>query len=116
MQIWLTTDTHFGHSKIIQWGRPNNFEDKILTALQQQTEHGDILIHLGDFCIGKDLFWHNQYIANLPGRKHWLLLGNHDKKSTSWYIAHGWDWVGRRKFCQNEALAATPSRNPAFMA
>lgn len=94
MKIWLTTDTHFGHRKLEEWGRPPAFEQNIFTGLETTTKIGDIIIHLGDFCIGEDLLWHRRYFHLLPGRKHWLVLGNHDKKSVSWYLEHGWDWVG----------------------
>jgi calcineurin-like phosphoesterase family protein len=95
MQIWLTTDTHFGHAKLKELaGRPDKFEDKIFTGLLQNVKFGDLLIHLGDFCIGHDDYWNNWFTHSLPCKK-WLVLGNHDKKAISWYLTHGWDWVGK---------------------
>lgn len=52
---------------------------------------GDILIHLGDICIGQDESWH-KWLKDL-GCKLWLTRGNHDSKSNSWYLEHGWDMV-----------------------
>ncbi len=51
----------------------------------------DILIHLGDICIGNDQEIHN-LISALQCKKI-LVRGNHDKKSAQWYMEHGWDFV-----------------------
>lgn len=92
MKHWLTTDTHFAHGKMIEFcGRPNNFEDIIEKGLLQ-IPHGDTLIHLGDICIGQDQDRHNRYIKPLQCKKI-LVLGNHDKKSATWYMNNGWDFV-----------------------
>lgn len=94
MKIWLITDTHFGHDKIKTYcERPDNFEKTILKNLKKVLNHDDILIHLGDFCIGNDAKWHELFMSAVPCKK-WLLLGNHDSKSSSWYLSHGWDFVG----------------------
>lgn len=97
-KTWLITDTHFGHDKIIALaGRPNSFEYKIFHALKTNISPGDTLIHLGDFCIGKDEGWHDQFMKTLPAGVHKILVkGNHDHKSYNWYYEHGWDFV-----CQN---------------
>ena len=94
MKIWLTTDTHFGHDKMRQYcGRPENFEKLILNNLSK-LEDNDILIHLGDFCIGNDSRWHKTF-NNFKFKK-WLIKGNHDRKSNSWYFNNGWDFVSKR--------------------
>ena len=112
MRIWLTTDTHFGHEKMVEFGRPKGFEEKILAGLELNTKVGDILIHLGDFCIGNDAKWLGDYLYRLPGRKHWLIRGNHDRKSNSWYIDHGWDWIGEnmelKMFNKNNIFSHIP--------
>ena len=51
----------------------------------------DLLIHLGDICIGNNDFIH-EVISDLGCRKV-LVKGNHDSKSWSWYMEHGWDFV-----------------------
>lgn len=92
MKIWLTTDTHFGHEAMIEYcGRKEGFEEEILCNLEKFLHGGDLLIHLGDFCIGADEYWHEKFMS-LPGKK-FLVKGNHDHKSNSWYFAHGWDFV-----------------------
>lgn len=93
--IWLVTDTHFGDTKFVEDGlRPKGYEDKILRGLQNCRLTSDsLLIDLGDVCRENDEEW-NKKLTSFPGKK-WLVLGNHDKKSASWYLAHGWDWVGK---------------------
>jgi calcineurin-like phosphoesterase family protein len=91
MNYWIIADSHFGHEKLKQFGRPDYFEIMILNGLSKIRPE-DVLIHLGDICINKDVAWHLQ-LEKINCRK-WLVLGNHDKKSISWYLSHGWCWVG----------------------
>lgn len=94
MNYWVLTDTHFGHEILHDvCGRPENFEDRILANTRKYIKPGDVLIHLGDFCIGNDAKWHEIFMVSCAGKK-WLIKGNHDRKSTSWYLSHGWDFVG----------------------
>jgi len=91
-KIYLISDTHFGHDAMIQYcGRPKGFEELLWKGMQILQED-DILIHLGDICIGKNADWHAKYIEPLPCKKI-LVRGNHDKKSDKWYLEHGWDFV-----------------------
>lgn len=93
MDIWLITDTHFGHEAMLSYcGRPEGFENIILKNMSTLTKN-DILIHLGDFCIGDDSKWHTEFM-NASSCIKWLVKGNHDNKSNSWYMNHGWDFVG----------------------
>lgn len=92
MNYWLITDTHFGHEAMLEYcGRPENFSEKILHNLITHVGENDILIHLGDICIGRDEEWHNR-LREVKG-KHWLVKGNHDRKTNTWYLSHGWDMV-----------------------
>lgn len=92
MKYWIITDTHFNHKNIIEWTqRPQNFEAQILNGLMMLGKN-DVLIHLGDVCVGKDSLAHKTFIQPLDCKKI-LCRGNHDRKSTSWYIKHGWDFV-----------------------
>jgi calcineurin-like phosphoesterase family protein len=93
MQIWLTTDTHFGHQKMLEFGRPENFETKIMENIKKAVKPEDLLIHLGDFCIGKDEYWHEFYFFHTPAARNILVRGNHDRKSYSWYVKNKWSSV-----------------------
>lgn len=97
MKYWTIADTHFGHEAMKKMcGRPDNFEDKILMAILILVKKTDILIHLGDFCWGNDAEWHSLFMRNCNAKKKWLIRGNHDKKTNSWYLNHGWDFVSER--------------------
>lgn len=91
MKFWLVTDTHFGHAKLVEYGRPVDFERRLFDSLSRISSE-DTLIHLGDVCVGRDQDIHDKYITSLICRK-WLLKGNHDNKSTTWYLNHGWHFV-----------------------
>jgi calcineurin-like phosphoesterase family protein len=95
MKYWIITDTHFGHQKMEEYcGRPANFTELILDTGLKQLQSGDVIIHLGDFCIGNDEMWHEDWNNRLrDGVKKILVRGNHDKKSDTWYYNHGWDSV-----------------------
>ena len=95
MTIWLLADTHFGHTAMeILCDRPVGFEERILKNARRLIGINDVLLHLGDFCIGHDAEWHRMFMEALPetSRK-WLVKGNHDRQSFGWYMAHGWDLV-----------------------
>lgn len=92
MKAYIISDTHFNHEKIIEYcNRPTDHEYKMLKAMGE-IRKGDCLIHLGDIGIGEDAMIHEEMIAPLDCRKI-LVMGNHDSKSWSWYMDHGWDFV-----------------------
>lgn len=95
MRIILTTDTHFNHDKLIEYGRPKGFENKIKDALLKEVKQDDLLIHLGDICVGNDIENSNWFKTRLKC-KTYLVRGNHDKKSIKWYFKNGWDVVAER--------------------
>lgn len=90
--IYIISDTHFNHTdKMIEYcGRPENYNELIWKNLKQLKDD-DILIHLGDVCIGKDREVHKK-LQEFKFKKI-LVRGNHDKKSNSWYLNNGWDFV-----------------------
>jgi len=94
MNIFLVTDLHFNHTdQMVRYcGRPADYEERIFKEMLK-LKSTDVLICLGDVCVGKDAEMHKRYIEPLICRK-WLLRGNHDSKTNTWYLNHGWDWVG----------------------
>ena len=95
MDPWVISDPHLGHDALIEDKcRQAGFSERVLAGLGHAlTKPDNLLICLGDVCFGDDEKW-NQAITSFPGKK-WLILGNHDKKSMTWYLSHGWDWVGQ---------------------
>jgi len=93
-KYWIITDLHLGHDKIKSFcGRPDGFEDKIIKNIHTVCRPGDVLICLGDVCWGNDEYWHSLLHHRTHKFKTWLTKGNHDKKTYSWYLDHGWDFV-----------------------
>lgn len=92
MKIYIITDTHFNHKNMIDYcGRPENFDELIFKGLKEM-QGCDLLIHLGDICIGGDSEIHNKLKEIIKCRKI-LVKGNHDNKSNQWYLDNGWDFV-----------------------
>ncbi len=91
MKRYLTADTHFNNINMIDRGlRPEGFNEKTWRGLENLPK-GSILIHLGDICFGGDERVHER-LAQLPLHR-FLVQGNHDNKSKSGYLEHGWHFV-----------------------
>ena len=94
MTFWIISDLHLGHDKCRDYcDRPAGFEDRILLNTARTCRKGDVLIVLGDVCIGHDVYWHSRLCAMCEADM-WLIRGNHDSKSYSWYLSHGWSFAG----------------------
>lgn len=93
MKIFATSDTHFGHDKLVSLShRPVDFGERLLKSISRGK--GDMLIHCGDFCIGNDEQHAKAYMEAAKGFKRKVLVrGNHDGKSNAWYYDHGFDFV-----------------------
>lgn len=90
------TDSHLGHKKLLEYGgRSTDFTRQVLDGVHKV--QGDILIHLGDVCIGNDWQHHTDLLVRAKSRfkKVILVRGNHDGKSDNWYYDIGWDFVCR---------------------
>lgn len=90
---WLLPDTHFFHDKMVtDWGiRPHNYNDLIMKNLKRLVAPQDRMIHLGDVIFYK----YDQLkplLDSIPCKK-FLVMGNHDRKSRSWYMNNGFDFV-----------------------
>lgn len=77
--IWVISDTHFGHDNIIQYcGRPfanaELMDECLVENWNNVVKDGDIVYHLGDVYFGVN---GRDTISKLKGRKR-LVLGNHD--------------------------------------
>jgi len=93
MKHWIITDTHFDHESCIEWcGRPKDFEEKIIKNSEQIVKDDDVFIHIGDISFGNNEFWNKELATRVKG-KHWLVRGNHDSNSDTWYLRNGWDMV-----------------------
>lgn len=83
MTVWFTSDTHYGHSRVIEYSnRPFSSVEEMDEAMAQNwnsvVRPGDLVYHLGDFSFHRP----EQSIRiakRLMGQKY-LILGNHDKR------------------------------------
>ncbi len=88
MKIWVITDTHFGHTKMIDYcSRPKDFGEKIIKNWNKLVSRNDLVIHLGDVTWTDDT-----HMDELKGKKI-LVRGNHDGNTITWYMQHGFDFV-----------------------
>lgn len=108
-KIWLTTDTHFRHHKMIAKGyRPADFEYRIEKNWNRLINPLDVVIHLGDVICGhdEDLSMIND---RLNGTKI-LVRGNHDHgRSFTWFVDHGFASVCDGMTIGNIYLTHEPS-------
>jgi len=96
INFWCISDTHFGHDMLVKEGlRKEGFEQGIFEDIENSVRPGDVLIHLGDVSFYDHPRWHKLFtgLCRLIGCKCWLILGNHDKKTNSWYMNQGWDAI-----------------------
>lgn len=82
MDIWLTSDTHFSHRKILEYeARPfsstEEMDEALITNWNSVVKPNDLIFHIGDvfFSNAKRSEW---IASRLNGRKI-LIDGNHDK-------------------------------------
>lgn len=78
--IWVISDTHFGHENSLKWGRPfssvDDMDSTMVDNWNSVVKPGDKVYHLGDVFFGcKDRFKKNW--VKLHGKKR-LIVGNHD--------------------------------------
>ena len=83
-EIWLTSDTHFGHDKDFIWDA-RGFENieqhnqEIIKRWNEVVKKDDIVYHLGDVMLG-DLEAGMECLKQLNGQIK-IVLGNHDTKT-----------------------------------
>lgn len=85
--IFLTADTHFGHRRLVDWGRPEDFNELIVSNWNRVVSKKDIVLHLGDLTMinAEETL---KYTSRLNGIKY-MVLGNHDDRSVTWYNSMG---------------------------
>lgn len=83
MGIFLTSDTHFGHDKIMvytsrgdRWANPDEMQDGLIYNWNSVVRPGDHVYHLGDFAWSRG--WAEDAFRRLNGHIH-LIRGNHDE-------------------------------------
>ena len=95
--IFFTSDTHFGHAKIIEYcNRPftdiSHMNESMIEKWNAVVGPGDTVYHLGDFSMGPK---ENVQIRKRLNGKVILVKGNHDKKDAV-HLEAGFDELHRR--------------------
>lgn len=84
MEIWFTSDTHFGHRNIIElskrpFGSMEEHDEKLIENWNSRVARQDTVYHLGDFALAPVAF-SIPILRKLNGNKI-LVFGNHDHKT-----------------------------------
>lgn len=85
MKTYFTSDTHFGHANIMKHcSRPfttvQEMDEALVRNWNSVVGPGDIVWHLGDFCMNRAAAEARRYRARLNGTIH-LVWGNHDRRN-----------------------------------
>lgn len=94
MNIFLISDSHFGHAKIAKYcNRPDNFEDLIYHNWNSTVRNSDdTVIHLGDLMLTNRENQRKFDFHSLMGVKI-LVRGNHDRESREYYVKKGFNVI-----------------------
>lgn len=90
--IWFTSDTHFGHAKVLAYdNRPfetiEEHDEALIRRWNTLVHPGDTVYHLGDFSWHTKILQVETVLGLLHGTKI-LVKGNHDLKAVT--KANGW--------------------------
>lgn len=110
MRYWLISDTHFHHlgAMVTACGRPSDHTERTISNILRLVNADDVLVHLGDvaLCKGPRLI---ETLARLSHLRMWLILGNHDHQSVTWYLTHGFAAVCQSMVFRNVLLTHAPA-------
>lgn len=100
MNIWFTSDLHFGHRNILKFcaeSRPfadtDEMDTKIIDRINESVMPNHDFYILGDFSFHRDQAKNQELFDRINGRKH-LIIGNHDDKEI---FGLGWESVSHLK-------------------
>lgn len=82
-KVFFTSDTHFGHKKILDFTERGEFcrtieehDEYVIDSWNNVVSNSDNVFHLGDFCFGNRALM-ERILGSLNGHIH-VILGNHD--------------------------------------
>lgn len=83
MTVWFTSDTHYGHARVIEYSkRPfssvEEMDERLVENWNAVVQPGDRVYHLGDFAFCP-VERATEIARRLNGQK-FLIFGNHDKR------------------------------------
>jgi calcineurin-like phosphoesterase family protein len=90
-RVFVISDTHFGHKKIIEFEAANrpfktieDHDEELIRRWNDTVGKKDTVWHLGDLLFGQEAF---SVLSRLNGVKK-LVMGNHDHYPTTRYLEH----------------------------
>ncbi len=101
INYYIVSDNHFNHWNINRYckrGYPSldKMNSDMIAKWNRIVRPEDMVIHVGDLCFTKgESKKVAEIIKQLNGRKI-LVKGNHDRKSYSWYLTHGIEFICER--------------------
>jgi calcineurin-like phosphoesterase family protein len=109
MKVYIASDWHLNHTNIATYcDRPANFTDLIMKRHNDIVKPEDLLINLGDVCIGKKGEV-TELIKSMNGRKI-LIRGNHDRQwSCTRWMSAGFDFACDSMIFRNCWLTHEPA-------
>ena len=110
MRYWIISDTHFHHlgAMVEKCGRPVDHTERTVKNIQRLVMPDDVLIHLGDLAVSTK----GKLVETLDRLKYlrmWLVKGNHDHESDTWYLTHGFAAVCQSMVFRNVLLTHAPA-------
>ena len=104
-KVFLTADTHFGHTNIIKYeNRPfmtvELMDATMIKNWNKVVSNDDLVLHCGDVSFyNKEKT--TEIISQLNGKKV-LVKGNHDQRNNQWWLDVGFDEVSNYPFVYKE--------------
>jgi len=98
INIYVLSDNHFNHWNINRlcergFNSLEHMNNTMISRWNRAVKPNDLVIHLGDLIFTKGASEEvAKVIKCLNGRKV-LIKGNHDRKSYSWYLTHGINFI-----------------------
>ena len=84
LNVWCISDTHFYHKNIGKYcNRPENWFDLIINNWNRIVNKNDTVLHFGDFSFRS--FEKAKNVKQRLNGKIYLIRGNHDRHSKTWY-------------------------------
>jgi calcineurin-like phosphoesterase family protein len=105
MDIWFTSDNHFGHANIVEYcKRPFADADEMDEAMVERwnkvVKPGDLVYHLGDFMMGPNIAERVKAMRKRLQGDIFIVLGNHDR-GPGIYLAAGFQKAVRSWLCND---------------
>ena len=97
MELWFTSDTHFGHARIIEYAkRPfdsaHEMDEALIKGWNERVKPSDHIYHLGDVAMIRPRAIYHHILSRLNGHFR-LVRGNHDIYHTKEYMEVGFEEI-----------------------